>query len=66
MDILSSSGAPVRNFIKDFKMIEGAAQMADLKLPLTDFARQQFDIGKEKGIEEWDIAAMVKVVEKRG
>ncbi|KAM3569975.1 hypothetical protein VYU27_007945 [Nannochloropsis oceanica] len=60
---LSTSGAPLRNFLKDFSMIEEAGREGGLELPLTAETAAQFRRGKEEGgLEEWDVAAVVKVV----
>ena len=60
---LSISGAPLRNFLKDFSMIEEAGRQGGLVLPLTAETAAQFRRGKEEGgLEDWDVAAVVKVV----
>lgn len=64
LDVLSTTGAPIRNFSKDFKTIASASDMAELQLPLTDRAREQIDKAVAQGLAEWDIAAMVRVIER--
>jgi hypothetical protein len=59
---LSTSGAPLRNFLKDFSMIQAAAKEGGLSLALTEATGREFGRGRKEGLEEWDVAAVVKLV----
>jgi hypothetical protein len=105
LEVLSQSGAPIRNFHKvrpvpvlsrggaqgrkgggagaaaavdeedddqdgggvgagqDLKMITSDARNVGLDLKLTGAAREQIEKGVKRGLIEWDIAAMVRVID---
>ena len=56
--LLESSGAPIRNLLKDLVFVQGAARGVGLRTPVTDVASASYQAAVDAGLSEADLAIL--------